>query len=551
MKLLPRILPDEDEEDRRLDAEEPRDQPEPAADPQRSTPNWRWPAAVAALAAIPRLLYLFVFSDPENAGHGFTDAYHHWQIAYLTKEIGLSHGPRLWDMRGWEYYWGLLHPALLNLLFFASGSDDIVVARLLSLVFGSLAVALIFLLCHRYWGTRVAVASALFAALQPAGVFNDDAGMAEPVAIALVLLGIWLSSRHGFWGGVSWGLAAMARVEAWLFAAGLVVAWVWRRRHGQAWLAVVVGWALVMAFYAKFLFDQTGNPIYPFYWSFLFVAFGTFESGPLAISGLEFLRIPLAAATVASFAGLAWSLWKRPPSYLLLVYGFGASAYAFATFLKVDDWRERRFEFPLDFAAILVAVFLFRVLPQHRPRMRALPVAAAAAGLLAMQVFWIPIQGAYSITEAGYREQVRFGQTIGSVYNRPEFRDGRLSLPGDAPTLTYTMVRYGRVPGAHITSQFYDPFYYLPGHYHYADHKDVVGPLLQCWLAGTDTRLMVIAPYSSFNHSVPEYEAFIADHPDWFGDTGVHLDNGWKMIAVRVPALSQSECAAATRSAPH
>jgi hypothetical protein len=62
---------------------------------------------------------------------------------------------------------------------------------------------------------------------------------------------------------------------------------------------------------------------------------------------------------------------------------------------------------------------------------------------------------------------------------------------------------------------------------------------------------MVIAPYSAFNHSVPDYEAFIADHPEWFSDTGVQLDNGWKLMAVRVPALSQNECAAAARNAPH
>ena len=57
MKLLLRILPDEDEEDRLLD------QPESAAH-EESKPrplHWGWTAGVAAAAAIPRLLYLFVF----------------------------------------------------------------------------------------------------------------------------------------------------------------------------------------------------------------------------------------------------------------------------------------------------------------------------------------------------------------------------------------------------------------------------------------------------------------------------------------------------------
>ena len=224
MRLLPRILADEDELDRLpegSDDSSPKDL-SPALPP---SPSRAWIALVAAGALIPRLVYLFLFTDPENAGHGFTDAYHHWQIAYLTKEIGLSHGPRLWDLRGWEYYWGLLHPLLMNVLFVVTGSADIVQARLLSAVFGTLVVVLIFLICHRYWGYAVAVPSAVFAALAPASVFNDTAGLAEPIAVALVLLGIWLAPSWGFWGGVAWGLAAMARAEAWLFGAGMVVAW--------------------------------------------------------------------------------------------------------------------------------------------------------------------------------------------------------------------------------------------------------------------------------------------------------------------------------------
>jgi len=69
-------------------------------------------------------------------------------------------------------------------LFFATGSFDIVLARLLGLAFGSLAAVLIFLLCHRYWGMRVAIAAGAFAALSPVAIFNDVSGLAEPIAIA-------------------------------------------------------------------------------------------------------------------------------------------------------------------------------------------------------------------------------------------------------------------------------------------------------------------------------------------------------------------------------
>src|SRR5258705_12675337 len=139
MKLRPGLLVDEDEEDRRIDRAAPVEQTEPGP----GSIGWRWIALVMAAASAPRFVYLFFFTDPENAGDPFTDAYHHWQIAYLTQEVGLAQG-RLWDMRGWEYFWGALHPLVVGAAFFLGGSIDIVVARVVSLVFGAVAVGLIF-----------------------------------------------------------------------------------------------------------------------------------------------------------------------------------------------------------------------------------------------------------------------------------------------------------------------------------------------------------------------------------------------------------------------
>ena len=76
MKLLPRILPGEDEEDRRLDESKLGTEGVPDSGAQRSV--WIWTAAIAIGAAIPRLLYLFVFTDPENPGLGaYNDVWHH------------------------------------------------------------------------------------------------------------------------------------------------------------------------------------------------------------------------------------------------------------------------------------------------------------------------------------------------------------------------------------------------------------------------------------------------------------------------------------------
>jgi len=61
-------------------------------------------AGIFLLAALPRLFVIFFVTDPQNPGLGwYGDTFHHWQIAYLSKEIGFSQGfLRLWDFKGLE-----------------------------------------------------------------------------------------------------------------------------------------------------------------------------------------------------------------------------------------------------------------------------------------------------------------------------------------------------------------------------------------------------------------------------------------------------------------
>ena len=177
MKLLPRILPGEDDADLQLDAES-----EPGRESRSSPPGTRWllTAGLALGAAIPRLLYLYVFTDPENPGLGaYNDVWHHWQIAYLTKQVGLSApgGPRLWDLKGLEYFWGLLHPLVMVGVFDITGSIDLVLNRLVSAAFGVAVIVLLFHICRHHWGTQVALGVALVATLLPTSIMNDTSGM--------------------------------------------------------------------------------------------------------------------------------------------------------------------------------------------------------------------------------------------------------------------------------------------------------------------------------------------------------------------------------------
>jgi hypothetical protein len=278
--------------------------------------------------------------------------------------------------------------------------------------------------------------------------------------------------------------------------------------------------------------------------NFQFVGLGAAGTSAALTQSQQLLWIPLGIGVLGSTFGLAWALWNKPPSYLLLTYGFGYSALSLATYLRyATEWKERRFELPLDFAAILLAVLLLKVVPERWKSLRSPGWALVAGGLIVVQLLWSPIQNAYSATEPLFRYEVQLGLAISAIYNRPEYRGGVLNMPGDEPTLLYVLARDGGVPGHRITSQFYDPFYYLPAGYRYADHKDVAGPLLQCWLWNTHTRLMLLSPPGPLSQSVEDYEAYVADHPDWFTDVGLDVGNGWSVLAVHVPAPATGDCA--------
>ena len=128
-------------------------------------PSWLLIVFSFLLALLPRIYTIFVLTDSQNPGcNWYEDVYHHWQIGYLTWKIGIHEGFRLWDLKGMEYFWGIGHPLILVFISTLTGLYDIVVSRILSAFFGSLVVVLVFLISHRFWGIKIALAAALFGA---------------------------------------------------------------------------------------------------------------------------------------------------------------------------------------------------------------------------------------------------------------------------------------------------------------------------------------------------------------------------------------------------
>jgi hypothetical protein len=512
-----RILAREDE----LEDEE---QPAPAPEQAIAPPGWRWITAVAAVATIPRLIYLFVVSNPENPGLGvYDDVWHHWQIAYLTKEIGLfaPGGPRLWDLKGLEYFWGILHPLLMVAVFTLTGSIDIVLLRLVSVVFGVLAAVLLFDICRRLWNREVAVASALFACLLPTSVMNDASGMLEPMGVALCLLGIWAWTRgSGGWSGVAFGLAAMARAEAWLFSLGLVLAA--GRKHVGLWL----GFGATIAIYAVVLAAKTGNPIYPLWWNFLANALGRWVT-PVT-SDQPGVRLALGVLLVVALIGLGWTLRARPNGYMLLTFGFGywvftAGIFGFTSFLSTWRWWmpiSRRFEFPYEFAAVLLAIVLMYWL---RPRRAVLAWAGIAGALVASQLLWLPVVAAFGPSETAWQQSLAESKQLSAWYNSAPYRGHAMALPADRPDITYGLARFGGVEGKHLVSEMYDPFGY-PG----ASDASV-----HCWLSTNDIRMVAVS------QSDASLLRVVRSHPDWFVDVGTLPRAGWTVEGVTAPRCAE------------
>lgn len=420
---------------------------------------------------LPRLYFLFFVSDPQNAGVGwYGDTYHHWQIAYLTKEVGLSHGfLRLWDLKGMEFFWGLGHPLFLMIFMAITGSSDIIVTRLLSLFAGSGSVALLFLIAKRYWGTKVAVAAAIFGALNPVSIFNDASGSVEPFGMVFLFLALYFWPKKAWLTGIFLTIASMSRAEFWLFSGGLVLAiFIFSKQHLDKKSALVISYFVTILLYMKYLLVYTGNAIYPIWWNFLGNAKGEWQADiPLMVEQQAVQPIWI-AMFVFSFAGIIYVLWKRSDALLLHLLGLGSFLFlgffvGFTAYLKSYlpyFWVVRIFSLPYLYLGALIAIFLFIVIPRFLPLFGKLKLGWVLVVLLlaASQTSWFVIWHYFNPTEVYWEKERLLAEDIKRVY-KPS--STILIHEGD-PVMTYAMVKYARVQGKNIEGQMYDPFQYEP-----------------------------------------------------------------------------------------
>ncbi|MGH9427915.1 MAG: hypothetical protein ACRD2L_16645, partial [Terriglobia bacterium] len=344
-------------------------------------------------------------------------------------------------------FWGLLHPLLLAGLFSITGSVDILIPRLLSLVSGSLVILMLFYLARRYFNLQVALAAAIFASLSPVGLLGDVSGMQEPIGMLMFFAGLWLWPKRASAAGALFAAAGTLRAEYWVFGAGLVAVALLIEDSGSRKWGVLLGWLIPTLAYARYLTIHTGNPVYPIYWNFVGNAVGEWIVRT-PFNSTQILVMWVFRSLLPVFAVAAWLVIHKRSKYALfyllglgnilflcLVLGFSAYMRSFILRVLVD----RTFQLPYMYLGLFLSVAIFHWMPRLR-RTRLLIVGSwfVCFALVALyQLAWAPIFEYHNPWSPFWKGQFAAASDIAKFYE-----GGTVSIPEDRPDFTYLLVRY-------------------------------------------------------------------------------------------------------------
>jgi len=470
-----------------------------------SKKRWILPGFVFILALASRFYFAFFIINPQNGAYGwYNDIYHHWLIGFFTRDVGLSHGfLRLWDLKGMEYFWGPLHPLVLSLLFTITGSTSIIIPKLLSIVSGSGAIVVLFLLAKRYFNLQVAIATAFLAVFNPIGIFTDVSGMQEPLGILLLFLALYFWPKQSLLAGFLFGIVSMARAEYWLFSAGLVFTLiVFSKEHIDKKMACAFAYIVPIIFYMKYLLNYTNNAIYPIWWNFLGNAKGEWQPDIPLNDEQVFIRYIFGVILAVSILGMLIILKKRPKWFLLSLLGLGNLAFL-AFFIGFTDyilsylprfWLDRIFWLPYLFIGFIVAVLIFsslkRILPMFS-KMYFNWILWLFLGviILVLQILWIPIWRYYQPERWSFvleRREMAAKEALSS------YNGGSILVPEDDQVFVYYLVKNSNISGKNLIGQMFDPFYYMNGDPFAKWGKN--RKVILDWLKKEDIRLIFLKP---------------------------------------------------------
>jgi len=281
--------------------------------------------ALFLLALGLRLLFLFFVAGLEYCGW-YHDSYHHWQIAYYTLHVGLKQNPpRMWDLNGQEYFWGLLPTLTESLLLWVFNTASIVPFRVFNSVMGSLSVCLIYLLGRKYFDRQIGLFSALLAAFCPILWEVDTSGMLDPMGVTCLLLALLLYDKGPFAAGLFLGLASLSHIEFWFLALGVMGCYIVFEKSGTDFVPAVLGWLVPMAPYFYFLYTrtETHDLLYALRYNYLASVTGEWLDISLPLEAQIWPRSVAVGFLILSLAVLLYLLRRRPRDYIIHSFFWG------------------------------------------------------------------------------------------------------------------------------------------------------------------------------------------------------------------------------------
>lgn len=453
---------------------------------------------VFILLLAPRLYYLFGYI-PEPAFLGwYTDTLHHWQIAYLSKEIGFHQGfLRLWDFKGMEFFWGLMHPLVQVILFTITGSISVLVPRMLSLVSGCLAYTFLFMLIKRYFNRMTAWAVIVWTIFFPITVFSNTIGEPEELGLLFIFGGLLLWPKKPIITGLLWAMASMVRAEYWLFCMGLIAGASLISKHKDKVILLAIGYGVLILAYMKYLVTYTGSYIFPIKLNFFASVRGDWlEDVPIVGVKLAAKRISQVIFSGGLLGGLM-TLWKKPKQSLLWFFGFanltfigfmlGFGAYVRGFIPRI--WYDRLYNWPYLFAAIVLITGLFYYLPRkwrwiNKSKLNWLILLGA---VIVSQRLWQPINFYVNQYAGIYSSEKDWAQEIANAY-----KGGKVLLPEDRPYITYYLAHDFGVEGKNMIGQMFDPFFYFKNKEKPFENWGEDRKVVLKWLKDSDIRLIVL-----------------------------------------------------------
>jgi len=335
------------------------------------------------------LFFIFIISFLLRAAYLALD-YPLWWDAHVYIGIGkyiFSGG----ELGIWESFRPLVHPLVLG-SFWKLGFNPFVMGKLLDLLFSMLAICFVYLIGQRIFNKRTAIVASIVFSLTPMYIMFTGLILADPLALAVGLGGIYLlisrrSRTASFFGGILLGFSFLTRFPQGIWFGAVFLAFLWRKeKWGSKFYGLAVlslGFCLPVLPYLVFNYFRYQNILEPFIAGSWIVSTATWLYG----SGMfyYFTHFFLVNPIYLFFFSYAYFFfkrkeWEKPARTLIFVIPFFVLLY----FLTVPRKEVRYLAAALPFLAMISSFALTEI--YQALKRRAKPIITAKAFLVIVAV---------------------------------------------------------------------------------------------------------------------------------------------------------------------